>query len=192
MKHARSRYGWLPALVLAASAAALPGGDVQAINPQPEPPRLLSLPVFGMIGIDSQSVLRLSVLNASDLVARPADTIILDPPQIGVADAVPVPDGGCNIEVSFLDGEGEALQEPVVATVAPGRATEFDFRIASRLGVSRMAVRPVIELAPSDKRICSLLNANVEVLQIDTTATGVFVNPLQYILINPQPEPPRF
>jgi hypothetical protein len=80
---------------------------------------------FGMVGITRGQVLRLNVTHLE-----------------GTVDSA---SGPTQVELDFVDGDGNQLVPAVQATLAPGHSTFLEYR-GNEFGEGRMEIRPVVKV----------------------------------------------
>lgn len=125
-----------------------------------------------MVGITQGQTARLNVVNLHEEPNRPA----------------------CELELMFLDGEGNMLAERGFM-IDGGRSAFLDLD-ADELGgpdtrEGRVPIRPVIQaLGGPDTKSCDGVIPTLEIFDSETGQTQAILNPAVIKGFNPQPDPP--
>jgi hypothetical protein len=147
------------AVAAAVALLSMAGGEfAQAFNPQPDPPARSR---FGMVGIVRDQTLRINAVALLPAVQRSS------------------PPDPCRVSVSFTDGKGRALSEPVNLSLEPGTAGVADLP-GSTVTIEdpnlRIEVHPVVTvLAGAKGRRCRNVKVTAEVFDF-TGRTSVLID----------------
>lgn len=141
-------------ITLGTLAAALLISDVnrvEALNPQPEPP--------GTVGLVSGQVIRWTVFNTEPLLGRAA-----------------LPPGPCQVNLSFVNNDGNVLAESGPLEIGAGKATSFDLAVTGGGDAfGRTQIRGVCTAL--DRKSVQMCSPNLEVFDAATGKTSLWLPP---------------